>query len=292
MLSNSGDPADFSRAGSNIVRYLGVLQLLTGVAALVGLGFALWPSAVASSGDLAGESRFVALATGAVQVVVALLTILALEPAKRWMADLRAWAAGEAAPPEGHANRGRVLARWIAVGQWVPVALFAAGVPLVWFAAGPVMDAVLRSPELRPQATAGLSPEALRSIGQAATVFVLLTFAVPSLVVNGAILGWVRRWMWGATDASLGLPAREPRMADVAATLARWFRFLQVLLLFFIGLILLTPLQGGTPNASDAQVVAERVTLVLNFFQLALYVALLRWTTVFLAGVTPRVERR
>lgn len=279
------------------MRYLGVLQLLTGVSALVGLGFALWPTgaaAVAASPDpLAGEARGVDLSVGAVQAFVAVLTILALEPAKRWMADLRAWAAGEAAPTEGHAGRARTLSRWISMGQWLPVVLALAAVPLVWFTAGPVMDAVLRSPELSSQvAPTGLPPETLRSVGQAATVFALLTFAVPSVVVNGAILGWVRRWMWGATDASLGLPAREPRMTDVAATLTRWFRFLQVLLLFFIGMILLTPLQGGLPNATDAQVVTERIALVLNFFQLALYVALLRWTTLFLAGVTPRVERR
>lgn len=284
-MNRETNPQSVSAAGKNIVTWLTVLQFVSLLSAAAYLVLALLPG-TANAAAFGGLPRPFTLGLSAFQLVSALVYFLVLHWTKGWMTNVRLWATGEGAPNRAAvARERRTLGGWIVFGQWFPLLALLIALPLTYFAFGQIDPALFDSPAL---SDANLAPEQVRALAQVSIVVTLVAFGLPSFLINYAVLGWIRRWMTGVSDALLGeAPPRETRLPELAATLSRWFTFFQALLVVFILFILVTPL---LPSQAGANVLTERLNLLVSFLSLALWVALLQWSKVFLAGVTPRAR--
>ncbi|WP_027481799.1 hypothetical protein [Deinococcus pimensis] len=278
---NSPSQSPVATSGRQIVSWLTVLQVLSVVSAVAYVVLALLGRSQAG----VQVSRTVDLSIGGLQVLLSVLWVLAIQVMKRWMTDVRHWATGDGAPNAERTDRdARTLRGWLLAGQLLPILAAFVIVPLTWYAIGIGLDTAEFQDQLRRQSGGqNLPPETLRAAVQLGSVLTLVFFVVPSIAINWAVLGWVRRWTRGVTDAVAGRPLGEPRLADVAGTLARWFTFFQALLVLVILMVLAVPLVG-LPQETGL----DRVSLVVYFLLLSLQVALLQWSKTFLAGVTQR----
>lgn len=270
-------------AGRSLVTWLTALQALSVVGAAASFGLLFAPSGAAGlpTGFLVGLTLF--------QVLIALVYVFVLQLTKRWMTNARVWATGEGSPdPDAAVRQSRTLSGWLVFGQWLPIVALPVVGGLVWYAAGLALDPAVLAQSGVDVSTlpSGVTAEQIANLARVGILITLVTFGLPSIFINFAVLGWVRRWMNGVTDAVAGRAPRETRLPELAGTLGRWFTFFQVLLVFFAALLLIVPLLP-TEEGLNASV-SDRLVLFLNFLQLALYTALLQWSKTFMFGVTRR----
>ena len=282
LMNPSSRTSDMSSAGKQIATWLTVLQVVNVLSALVSLlAIVMAGSTPTGSGLSRDAERLLAL----VQLLYSAAFVLVLQLMKRWISSVRAWTTDEAAPPPPLFERNaRSLDRWLAVGQWLPLVIAVLLVPLVWSGVNLGLDPTALREQLGEQGR-DLTPEQISAAMRLGLGLGLTFFVVPVVVIQWAVLGWVRRWMRGVSDAVLDRPSRERRLPEVSATLARWFTFFQVLQVFVVVLILLVPLlsfEGG--QAPD------RLMLLVAFLTLALQIALLQWTKTFMAGILARLQ--
>ncbi|PYE51929.1 hypothetical protein [Deinococcus yavapaiensis] len=269
-------------AGRSLVTWLTVLQALSVVGAAASLALLFVPSG-------AGLPAGILLGITLVQILLALVYVLVLQLTKGWMTNARMWATGEGTPdPDVTARQGRTLSGWLVFGQWLPVVALPIVGGLVWYASSLALDpAVLAQSGVDTSSLpSGMTSEQIAGVARIGILVTLVMFGLPSIVINFAILGWIRRWMSGVTDAVAGRSPSETRLPELAGTLGRWFTFFQVLLVFFAALLLIVPLLPTQEGVNAG--LGDRLNLLLAFLQLALYTALLQWSKSFMFGVTRR----
>lgn len=280
-MNSASPPSPVVSAGKQIVTWLTVVQVISVVSAVAALALAL--SGRTQSG--VPVSRTLDVTASAVQVLLSVAYVLALQPTKRWLTHTRHWATGDGTPdPKRAAHDARSLRGWLWAGQILPIVGTLVAVPLLWYAFGQGVNTPEVQEQLRRQGGQALTPETARTAVQVFGTITAAVFLLPSVIINWSVLGWVRRWLTGVTDALVGRPVGEPKLGAVTETLGRWFTFFQGLLVFLILMVLAVPLVG-LPQETGL----DRVTLLVAFLNLSLQVALLQWTKTFMAGVMRRV---
>jgi|GEM_PF-6772912 len=282
---------DVRAVGRNLITWLTVLQAVSVLSAVSSLVLAVvTPGSLASAfgGDASSVPPALRWSITAVEVLVSLASVWALQWTKSWLGHARDWATGGARPdPSRLAREARTLDAWLVFSQWLPLLTTLLVLPLVWYATVLSADLLrtdpgsLGDPQLT-QMLQKLSPQEVQRLVFTGAIIGTLMFAVPVIILNYALLGWVRRWLRGVTDAALERPSREGNLRALNLTLARWFTALQALLVILIALMLLVPLttEAGTLTLTD------RLGLLLQFLLCALLIALLQWGKVFITGVT------
>ncbi|MBB6098775.1 hypothetical protein HNR42_002210 [Deinobacterium chartae] len=293
-------------SGRNIVTALTVLQVLTGLGALVGLLFvflAFSLGGLASLGAFSGQDLAKELGSAAggatllglygllilANVVIYLFLIAWI---KGWIGPIGRWAAGQGSfdPRRIHAIT-ETLGRWIVFFQWAPllaIALFVIGALVISSVVG------MAGGLLSNDGGAGLLA------GGAVFVFTLIaivTIWLPGFLINLFMLGWIRRWMVGVTDRALGRPSKEGSLEPLSRTLSGWFTFFQVLtglVILFSLLPVLVPTDSGLFNEANSSSDSPAATLaafILTALFYGLYIALLQWSKTYMQGVTGVVDR-
>ena len=183
LMNQKVDSQQVASAGKSIVTWLTVLQVVSLISAVAYLLLAFLPRNPALPPELPQNVNIV---LSALQVVFAVIYFLVLQWTKGWMTNVRYWVTGENTPDErAVAREVRALRGWIVFGQWAPLAVMLIVAPLVWSALGQ-LDPQL----LAPTGTGDVpvTPEQLRSFAQVGAVIGLLSFGLPSFVINFMVL--------------------------------------------------------------------------------------------------------